>query len=385
MKNFKIWFEDQKFHITTLSNNYNNKSTLVLFKNSDGDVLYETNSVFEKDITVWYKLFISPKELKRITVEIYSNDVLIESKEIQENQLSIYVDKELGVGDFMWATPFIRKLSNIYNRKLDIYCYPKYNEFLKNNPYINNIYNRSEYYSDINNENFEIFYDHGTPYFYSDLRQLACKSAGMTLKDDECDLDYIPDEYIEIENLPDNYVVINPRIDHKERTFKNVEDWQKLVNSINELGFSVVAIGVGPSEHYDKLNIKNGLNMIYDDRQNSLSQTWHIINNSQCFITFDTGIYVFAGTTDTNILLNGWTCDPWYHQPIRNGSRDYKFFTVRGDCPIYCTSDPKSNVDQFGTINIMHKSNECILNTNYACTPTVEMVVDKLSKILKLK
>ena len=291
----------------------------------------------------------------------------------------------MGVGDFMWTSPFIRKLFNIYNRKVDIYGYPNYEEFIQNNPYVNNFYDKTKYSKeDINNknENFDVFTDFGVSYFYSDLRQLACKSAGMNLKEEELEIDYVPDEYIEIEGLPEKYVVINPRIIKPERTFKNGEDWQKLVDKINDLGIAVVAIGVGPSEHYNKLNIKNGLNMIYDDRQNSLSQTWHIINKSECFITFDTGIYVFAGTTDTNILLNGWTCDPWFHQPVRKGSRDYKFHTIRGNCPIYCTTDPKINVDTYGTIMKMHKSNKCVLNKGYECVPTVEMNIDKLKEIL---
>ena len=397
MRDFNIWLgDDEKIMIQSKSDKYS--KVTVFFKNIDGEEIYKTDSNFTNDASYWYKVNTSLKELKRIIIEIYSNDILIQSDEIsekyetlsspknQEKQLSIFIDKDMGVGDFMWVTPFVRKLYNIYGRKLDVYGYPKYEEFVKNNPYVNNFYDRSKYNKeDINdrNENFDVFYDYGVPYFYSDLRQLACKSAGMTLKDEECELDYIPDEYIKIENLPEYYIVINPRIIKPERTFKDIKDWQRLVDMINDLGIAVVAIGVGPSEHYENLNIKNGLNMVYDDRQNSLSQTWHILNKSQCFITFDTGIYILAGSTDTNILLNGWTCDPWFHQPIRKGDRNYKFYTVRRDCDVFCTTDPKTNVKLLDTIKVMHKSNKCVLNKDYECLPTIQMIVHKLKKILK--
>ena len=386
MKDFNIWLDDDE-RILIYSNTDRYTKVLVFFKNDESKILYNTESSFAKGLSFWYKLNFPLEKGKKFFVELYSDDILIQINEIYVGkQLSIFVDKNLGVGDFMWVTPFMKKLHNIYGKKLDVYGYTKYEEFLKNNPYMNNFYDRSKYNKDdINNknENFDVFYDFGVPYFYSDLRQLACKSAGITLKDEECELDYIPDEYIKIENLPEYYIVINPRIIKPERTFKDIKDWQRLVDMINDLGIAVVAIGVGPSEHYENLNIKNGLNMVYDDRQNSLSQTWHILNKSQCFITFDTGIYILAGSTDTNILLNGWTCDPWFHQPIRKGDRNYKFYTVRRDCDVFCTTDPKTNVKLLDTIKVMHKSNKCVLNKDYECLPTIQMIVHKLKKILK--
>jgi len=385
MKDFNIWLgEEEKIIVFSNTDKYNNVT--VHLKNINGDVIYKTDSIFTKGVSFWYKVNISLKELKTIFVELYSGDNLIQKNEVYiDKQLSIYVDIKLGLGDFMWVTPFIRKLSNLYNKKVDVYGFSIYQEFLKNNPYVNNFYDRTKFNKEeINakNENFDVFYEQtGYPYFYSDLRQLACKSAGITLKEEECDLDYIPYEYIEIKELPKDYVVINPRLMYPERTFNHDEQWQELVDLINDLGIPVVTIGVGPSSHHKNLKIRNGVNLVYDERQNNLSQTWHIINNSKCFITFDTGMYIFAGTTDTNILLIGWTCDPWFHQPIRKGDRNYKFHTVRGNCEIYCTTDPKSNIAEYGTIKKMHKSNYCILDKNYKCIPSPKMIVNKLKEI----
>ena len=183
MRDFNIWLgDDEKIMIQSKSDKYS--KVTVFFKNIDGEEIYKTDSNFTNDASYWYKVNTSLKELKRIIIEIYSNDILIQSDEIsekyetlsspknQEKQLSIFIDKDMGVGDFMWVTPFVRKLYNIYGRKLDVYGYPKYEEFVKNNPYVNNFYDRSKYNKeDINdrNENFDVFYDYGVPYFYSDL------------------------------------------------------------------------------------------------------------------------------------------------------------------------------------------------------------------------
>ena len=370
-------------------------------------LLYQSVSNFNNN-TFWFSTGKKLMYMHGVKIEIIQNDNLIESKIIlHENKLlnnehninnkfenyiskkisknvSIYIDIELGLGDFMWVTPFIRKLYNIYNKKIDIYGYFYYKEFLKNNPYVNNFYIKDNFsLNEINdnNENFIVYNDIGVPYLYSDLRQLSAKSANITLKDDELELDYIPDDFIDIPELPNNYVLINPRIDHIERRFNNNNDWQILVDLLNDRNIPVVAIGVGPSKHYTDINIRNGVNLIYDDRQSNLSQTWHIINNSDVFITFDTGMYVFAGTTDTNILLNGWNCDPWFHQPIRKNDRNYKFATVRGYCPFYCTTDPRSNIVEHDTTKLLHVTNRCVLNINYNCKPTPKMIVDKLDSL----
>lgn len=370
-------------------------------------ILYRTVTEFNNN-TFFYTTNKNFFDIKRMKVEIYYQNHLIKdsilnftnikfdendidnifnnyiNKKRTDKQVSIFILKELGLGDFMCATPLIRKLYNIYNKKIDIYGYKKYYEFIKNNPYINNFYISNDFNLneiESKNENFTIFSEVGAPYIFSDIKQLVSKTAGITLKEEELELDYTPDEYIKIDELPENYVLINPRIDCIDRRFRKNEEWQLLVDLLNERNISVVAIGVGPSDHHINLNIKNGLNLIYDERQNSLSQTWHIINRSKAFVTFDTGMYIFAGTTNTNILLNGWNSDPWFHQSYRNGSKEYKFSTVRGYCPFYCSNNPMKSAIELGSIRNLHKTNICALNINYNCIPDPNMIINKLIEL----
>jgi hypothetical protein len=348
-------------------------------------LIYQNNLEFNNN-ELWISTYENINTIAGIKVFILCNNTLIKKYfNFKQKSISVYFYNKLGLGDAIWTTPFIRKLSKLYDRKIDIYGYEEYRDFFKNNIYVGNYYNNSHYninLIDKNNDNFIIFKEYDTPYIYSDLRQLSASSIGMTLKEEELELDYFPEKYIDID-LPKDYILINPRSNLKGRSY-SLENYQKLVDMINNYGVPVVTIGVEPSEHH-KLNIKNGVNLVFDNRQNSLSQTWHIINNSKVFITFDTGIYVFAGTTDANILLNGWNCDPWYHQPYRNGSRNYKFSTVRGDCDIYCCTDPKSNILINNTIKLLHVSNDCILNIDYKCIPTPEQIIEKLKIIGWLK
>ena len=98
-------------------------------------------------------------------------------------------------------------------------------------------------------------------------------------------------------------------------------------------------------------------------------------------MTFDSGIYIFAGTTDANILMLGWYGDPYYHQAVRRESKDYKFYTVRGDCDIYCLTDPRIDIDEHGTVTRRHAVWHCRLKKNFQCIPTVEQTYNKIIEI----
>lgn len=362
---------------------------------NDISLLYETVAIFNNN-ELWFSPGLKLKDLKGIKIQIkVSNkifkdeyfifDTIFEQYKEYTNILfnkpvSIYIEKDLGLGDIMWISPLIRKLHHIYNKKIKIYGHNKYKEFFKNNPYITSFHNKYEYdliFIENENENFNVFTDSGIQYFYSDLRQLAAKSAGITLKEDELELDYIPDEYIDIPELPKDYILINPRNDSECRKL-SYNDWQTIIDLLNDKGIPVVTIGVGPSAHHTDLKIKNGLNLVFDEKQNSLSQTWHIINKSKIFVTFDTGIYVFAGTTNTELLLIGWNCDPWFHQPYRNGGRNYKWSTVRGNCPFYCTTDPRTNLVKLNSIKNLYITDSCALNINYKCLPSPHQIFEKI-------
>ena len=208
-------------------------------------------------------------------------------------------------------------------------------------------------------------------------------SSEFDSKDEELETVYFPDEFIPIE-LPEKYVCINTGIRGPERSWEK-EKWQSLVNQLNNDGIYVVSIGRDsgePIKPYHNLDIKLGLDLCGNSLQNSLSQTWHIINKSDIFISFDTGLYLFAGTTDTHILMLGWCGDPYYHQSYRNGSKYYKFSTVRGECSEYCLTDPKWDLLEHGNLKLRHVAPKCELGIDFRCKPTVEQTFNEVKLIL---
>jgi len=313
-------------------------------------------------------------------------------KQHEIKPIAVYAWHELGLGDSMSLSPIIRKLSNIYDEKITLFWpTPKFNlvkDFYKNNPYIEKIIRVGDTEGE---ESFDalvkkydryvVFNNEWIDYSLSDLRQMAASKVGFTLKDEEMNMDYIPDEYIKIENLPEKYVCINPYIAGVDRTWEK-EKWQDLVNRLNNDGVYVVAIGKGvPNIDYYNLDIKLGVDLCNQECQNNLSQTWHILNKSDFFVTFDCGMYIFAGTTDTYIIQLGWYSDPFYHAPIRKGVRYYKYDNIKGDCDVYCDSEAKFNVKEFGTMREKHMVQYCFLDRNWICKPPSERVYNKIKEL----
>jgi len=381
---FKIIFSHSKnrFYITPKKSFTDVRVDIIGFSNN---VIYtKTFKPFNENISYW--LYVDPTSEIGLTLKISNTETsFTETVRLRSDfgkkikPIGINVDKLLGVGDFMWVTPLIRKLYNTYQQKLTILGYPQYEEFIINNPYINSFVDKTKLSNNelidykTNYQFFDVFTEVGSPYWLSDLSQLAAKSAGLTLKDDELELDYIPNDYEIIEELPDNFVCINPRIISIDRTWEK-EKWQKLINDLNEKNIPVVAIGVDDS--IKDLDIKNGANLVNDERQSNLSQTWHILNKSKVFVTFDTGIYILAGTTNTHIIQLGWNHDPYFHKPFNKK----KYSHISGECTIYCGSDPKLYVNINGNIHNL-PTIKCILDTNFSCKPHAEQVVEEIVKI----
>ena len=168
-----------------------------------------------------------------------------------------------------------------------------------------------------------------------------------------------------------------------------------LTQKLNDLGISVVSVGKDSSEtgffNIDKptfnFEIKNGLNLV---NKTSLSQAWHLINNSMCFVTMDTGLLHIAGTTDTEILLLGSAINPEFRKPYRKGSQDYKIEYVLGGCNLHCASDMKHNIKEWGTIQGVPPIIGCLENKpTFECHPTVgkvlEKILDKIKTFVNLK
>lgn len=396
--NFHTSYDVYKNEFVVDSSKYKNKLLSFKVKKTD-NILFEevfTNTPYIPNVNL--------TDFDEVVIEISDNEHILYQQEFRFRYKYgvikmplIRVANSMGVGDYMMITPVMKKLHSIYKQKITL-CLPLlgshstltndyFREFIEDNPDFNSIsYWTLDNVTVPDPENkydfFHVFEADWNSYYYSDLKQLCASKCGLTLKDDELDTIYNPKEFETI-ILPYKYVCINPCIRGPERSW-NKEQWQKLVDDLNDVGIPVVSIGKDSGEDvkpYYKLDIKIGLDLAGDPCQNSLSQTWHIINKSEMLITFDTGIYLFAGTTDTHIILCGWPGDPYYHQSYRHGSKFYKFSHVRGGCKEYCLTDPKWDINEHGTIRSRHASPFCELYTNFSCKPSAEQVFKEVIKI----
>jgi len=295
------------------------------------------------------------------------------------------------LGDTLAVTPTLRKLYQTYGKKISIATH--HPELFKNNPYVDNVF------VDINNfilNEYETFisfnvgyHPNGVCYKHNamDIRQFHAVNLGFMLTKDEMSMDYFPDEIEPIENLPEKYVLIHPVQNWNSRTW-DAKKWQMLTKILNEKGIAVVSVGKDSSElggsNVDKpvfnFNIDLGLNLM---NKTSLSQTWHLINKSMCFITMDSGLLHLAGTTDVEIIQLGSSINPEFRSPIRNGSQDYKYHYVLGGCGLHCASDMKYGVREWGTIQGIPSLVDCLENKpTFECHPSLIQVYNKILEII---
>jgi ADP-heptose:LPS heptosyltransferase len=305
----------------------------------------------------------------------------------------IYIDLSdcFGLGDTICATPIIKKLFSAYNKKISIIT--NYIDVFKDNPHIDNILlpneliNLDDDVSIFKTFNLKKDSDIELKHNIIDIRQLHAINLGFTLTNDELELDYYPDEYIQIKNLPEKYVLIHPVQSWESRTWK-IENWKLLTSMLNNLGIPIVSVGKTSHEvgFFDiqkpvfdfKINL--GLNLL---NKTSLSQTWHLINKAQCFITMDSGLLHLAGTTDTHILQLGSSINNKFRAPYRKGTQSYKYNYVSGDCNLFCASDMKYGVKEWGTIMGVPPLIGCLENKDtFECHPDVFQVFNKTFDII---
>ena len=295
------------------------------------------------------------------------------------------------LGDTLAVTPTLRKLYQSYNKKISIATH--HPELFKNNPYVDNVFTemndfiRNEYETFIS---FNVgYHPNGVCYKHNamDIRQFHAVNLGFMLTKDEMSMDYFPDEMEPIENLPEKYVLIHPVQNWNSRTW-DAKKWQMLTKILNERGIAVVSVGKDSSElggsNVDKpvfnFNIDLGLNLM---NKTSLSQTWHLINNSMCFITMDSGLLHLAGTTDVEIIQLGSSINPEFRSPFRNGSQDYKYHYVLGGCGLHCASDMKYGVREWQSIQGIPSLVNCLeRKETFECHPTIFSVYNKVLEII---
>ena len=180
--------------------------------------------------------------------------------------------------------------------------------------------------------------------------------------------------------------MIHPVQNWPSRTW-DAEKWMKLTSELNGKGISVVSIGKDSSEvgffNVNKpifnFEIENGMNLM---NKTTLSQTWHLINKSLCFITMDSGLLHLAGTTDAHIIQLSSSINPEFRAPYRHGSQEYKYHYVGGGCSLFCASDMKHGVKEWGDIQGVPPLIGCLEGKKtFECHPSVEQTLNKVLEL----
>tara|TARA_R100000152_G_C6781219_1_gene215254 strand:- start:3194 stop:5914 length:2721 start_codon:yes stop_codon:yes gene_type:complete len=288
-----------------------------------------------------------------------------------------------GLGDILSTTPSLRKLSKAYREKIDIITYNP--EVFKNNPYVNKIFlweeNVEKIKEQYNKEDIhDVAWSHQLNHSF-DIRALHAKYLGFGLLPEEMEYDFIADKYEDLD-LPLNYICIHPAFNWESRTWPQ-EKWQALIDYLIDLGHKVVITGKTEKEpevgSWSKIKyifkFEENPNLIDLSEKANLSQTWHIINRAEKFITMDTGLLHLAGSTNTEIIQLGSSINYKFRAPFRMGSQEYRYTYVGGDCDIFCASDLKYAVKEHGKFNVTPPLWKCLESKEtFECHPSVEKV-----------
>ena len=278
----------------------------------------------------------------------------------------------LGLGDVIWFLPIVKKLSLVFEQKINVVT--QYPQIFRNNPYVNAIYDLDSFDMSSQNDNHYFFRpfsdDRGILWFNVNNKQLIANKCRLSLMPHEEEMEFFPDANT-VRDLPSKYILLNASIRGPDRDLGQ-KNWQKLADILNSHNIPVVVEGPENSTH--KLEIKNGTDL--RGKTNSLSETWHVINQSSAFVSFDTGMYILAGTTKAQIFLINSYFEPHWHKPFRNGSYDYKFDVIEGSCSEKCMSNFKYYITNIGLYQ--PRVQICPIGINFKCVPTVEKISQKL-------
>ena len=186
-----------------------------------------------------------------------------------------------------------------------------------------------------------------------------------------------------------DYVVIHPTNTWESRTWDQ-KNWQTLVYKLNELNIPVVAIGKrsteqGNREVYDKtvmdIDIPYGINLM-DFPDSTIGKIRGLLKNAKALITMDSGILHVGGTTDVNIIQLGSSINPKFRAPYRKGTQDYKYFYVGGKCDLFCASNLKYNLKEWGSIQGIPPLAKCLeKKPTFECHSSPQDVIDVVTSL----
>lgn len=321
------------------------------------------------------------KILKNNFLDFRKSNIL-QSKE----QILIIINSQ-SLGDTIASTPVVRKLYNSYNQKITVAS--NFPELFANNIYVYESFLISELDQNIQYREVHRTFigvggkknEYGVEKKHNtiDIRQFHAIDLGFMLQQNEMEYDYLPNDYVPISDLPNKYICMHIANTWPSRTYSD-ENWQKLINLLNDNNIPVVLIGKNSSESgfYNidkptkKLNFKIGLDLT---NKLDISQCWHVINKAEYFITMDSGLLHLAGTTDANIIQLGSSINYKLRAPYRKGSQDYKYKYIGGTCEIFCASDIKYGVKEWKTIQGVPPLINCLENKKtYECHPDPQII-----------
>ena len=311
-----------------------------------------------------------------------------------------YIIHSRSFGDTLAATPALRYVSKSHDRNINVVTHKKH--IFKNNPYVSNCFSFSEF-EELNISDvikYESFTYAGRQdnngvekkFSHIDTRQLHAMDLGFQLMPHQMEYDYNPD-YVELKyDLPEKYVVCHITQNWANRTW-DTENWQRLISWLSDNRIFTVLIGQDHSEKlHDSISIEPIIkacpkleNLYGLDLANKieLEEMYQIIKASAIIITMDTGPLHIAGCTDTHILQLGSATHPLLRIPYRNNTQNYKYDFIGGTCNIFCNSDLKYNIKEWGHINAVGPLTECSENKpTFECHPPVNKVIDKIKEVL---
>jgi autotransporter strand-loop-strand O-heptosyltransferase len=334
----------------------------------------------------------------------------------------------LAIGDCISATPTIRKLSEVYNRKVVVFSH--HPDIFSRLPYVERSEDVKEYItldkSEKLRQEFDVHYsfwkmgqkvslsdDRGIEMKHAmiDIRQYHAIDNGFTLLPEEMHCDFIPDKSQEVPDLPEKFVCLHPFQNWSSRTWDS-DSWKNLLGELKKLNIPVVIIGKDSLDENLVSYLKEGVRGKTDDRvfqemgkreilevsdsdiidltnRTSLSQAFEIISRSFAVVTMDSGILHLAGTTDTNIIQLGSSINPFFRSPYRKGRQDYKYYYVHGSCKIFCASSMKYSLRdwEFGCnggtpLQCVPLIDTCLENKpTFECHPSHTQVLDIINEI----
>ena len=293
------------------------------------------------------------------------------------------------LGDTLASTPSIRKDAKCYDCKVNVVTHVK--ELFENNSNVKTVYSFEEFEKLKINKNTEIFETfcgigvkdkNGVEKKHAtiDIRRFHAMDLGFDLLDEEMHYDYIAknDKFI---NINKKYVCLHISKTWDSRTYSS-QSWQTIISSLEKANYYIVLVGNNGNEtgffNINKtvhdLQLKNGIDLC---NKLNLSQLWHLLNESMCVITMDSGILHFAGTTDTFIIQLGSSINNKLRAPYRNGSQNYKYKYISGSCDIFCASNMKYGIKEWGSINGVPPLVKCLENKpTFECHPNPFLVVE---------